>query len=379
MEDRVIFHIDLDSFFASVVELKNPELKGKPVVVCVYSGRTKDSGIVSTANYKARELGIRSGVPIKRAKKLGNEETIFLPVDMQFYKKVSKRIMDLLEAHADRFQQVSIDEAYLDVTERTKNDLRLAESLGYEIKRAIQDTEGLTCSIGIAPNKFVAKMASNFQKPDGLTIIPQEKVIDFISGFRIEELHGIGRKTSASLIELGVTTVEELRNGDLKLLESRFGKNKALDLLGKASGIDKSPVKPESIKQISKIGTLKEDTDDFGTVFDYIDGLIEELIHRVRELKIQFRTISLIIIDTSLKMETKSQTVPLTEDPQVIRVILKKLLKDYLKNPKKIRRVGVKISNFANLKGKNGKTFPTKSSTSRPVSKRKQSSFSDFE
>src|SRR3989344_6253941 len=162
---RIIMHIDLDQFYAALEEIRNPSLKGKPVVVCVYSGRTSDSGAVSTSNYTARKLGIRAGIPISRAKSLAEksgQDVVFLPVDMEYYKNSSERIMEIFETHADIFEQASVDEAYLDITEKTKKSYNVAENIAGKIKEEIKEKENLPCSIGIAPNKLVAKIASDF-------------------------------------------------------------------------------------------------------------------------------------------------------------------------------------------------------------------------
>ena len=151
-------HIDLDSFYASIEEVRNPSIKGKPIVICVYSGRTENSGAVSTSNYSARKLGIKSGMPIILAKRIAmNKEVVFLPVDIEYYKEVSDSIMNLIEEESDILEQVSIDEAYIDVTEKTSGNWNKAIQVANTIKQKILSQEGLTASIGIASNKFVAK------------------------------------------------------------------------------------------------------------------------------------------------------------------------------------------------------------------------------
>ena len=157
--------VDLDYFFAQCEERRNPSIKGKPVVVCVYSGRTKDSGAVSTANYEARKYGVKSGIPISLAKKkLKDVDAVFLPVDKEFYKEISDSIMQILRRYADYFEQVSVDEAFLDVTQKTKANYQQAKQLAATIKDDVLTQQRLTCSIGIGPNKLVAKIAADMQR-----------------------------------------------------------------------------------------------------------------------------------------------------------------------------------------------------------------------
>jgi len=306
---RLIIHVDLDSFYASLEELRNTEIRGKPVVICVFSGRSAESGAVSTANYKARELEIRAGMPISLAKRLArNKDVVFLPYDIEYYRTVSERIMDLLEDEADALQQVSIDEAYLDVTERSIGIWENAEKIAEKIKNKIRQREGLTCSIGVGSNKLIAKMASKQKKPDGLTVVRDTEVKKFLEKLPVSELHGIGDKTTKTLNQLGIRTVNELASFDLHILEEKFGKNKAKLLQNKAQGIDDSPVKHEEIQQISRIGTLKEDTDNLEIAFEKIKELSIDVEKKLRKKKALFRTISIITVDTTLKTQTKGRT-----------------------------------------------------------------------
>ena len=182
MQARIVLLVDLDYFFAQCEERRNPSIKDKPVVVCVYSGRTEDSGAVSTANYVARNYGVKSGISISLAKKkLKDVNAFFLPVDKKFYKEISDSIMDILRNYVDLFEQVSVDEAYLDVTQRTKENYQRAKQLAVAIKNDILIQQQLTCSIGVGPNKLVAKIAADIRKPDRLTVVKPEQVKSFLS------------------------------------------------------------------------------------------------------------------------------------------------------------------------------------------------------
>ena len=196
MQTRIVMLVDLDYFYAQCEEIRNPTIKNKPVVVCVFSGRTKDSGVVSTANYVARKYGVYSGISILLAKKkLKDVDAVFLPVDTEFYKEISDKIMVTLRIHADRFEQVGIDEAYMDVTKRIKTNYSAAKELAEIIKHEVFILQKLTCSIGIGPNKLVAKIAADIKKPDGLTMVRPGGVRSFLSPLSVRSLVGVGKKT----------------------------------------------------------------------------------------------------------------------------------------------------------------------------------------
>ncbi|KYC46331.1 MAG: DNA polymerase IV [Candidatus Methanofastidiosum methylothiophilum] len=346
---RIILHVDLDSFYASVEENRDNKIRGKPIVICVYSGRNDNSGAVSTSNYKARELGIKAGMPIILAKRIAKgKDVVFLPVDMEYYREVSERIMDLLEEESNIIEQVSIDEAYLDVTKSSEGNWDKAIQIANKIKDKIKSQENLTVSIGIASNKFVAKMASDFQKPNGLTLVKEEEKIRFLQNLKVSKLHGIGEKTTKLLSEIGIETARDLSLYELKELEEVFGKNKAKLLHDKSLGIDDSPVEPREKKQLSRIGTLKDDTNDKDIIYQKLLELSKDMDQRIIKNNVSFRTVSLITIDTELKTQTKSETIPQTKDIQKVISISKRLLEDYLEeNPdKKLRRVGIRISNL---------------------------------
>lgn len=344
---RVVMHVDLDSFYASVEEQRRPELRGRLVVVCMYSGRSAVSGAVATANYAARAAGIRAGMPIAQAQRAA-PGAAFLPADLQYYREISARIMQLLSCHADSFEQRSIDEAYLEVSSRSFAD---AAQLAKDIKKEIAESEGISCSIGIAPNKLVAKMASRYQKPDGLTIVEQGNVAVFISPMDVGRIPGIGPKTESALDEMGVTTIGQLAQCSIKRLEAIFGRNKARFLHDAAHGIDLTPVLQEERTQVSRIVTLKEDTRNLRVV----GGAVAQLSRLVHEkLGVQkFRTVSVLFITTSL--ETLSRSATTREYTNSLRVIgqqAAKLAEEFLaENPQALlRRIGVRVANLEEAK-----------------------------
>ncbi|MGA8913843.1 MAG: DNA polymerase IV, partial [Nitrososphaeraceae archaeon] len=261
---RIVSHIDFDYFYAQCEEIRRPEIKYSPVIICVYSGRTSDSGIVSTSNYVARKYGIKSGIPIKTAKsKLVNVlegSATFLPADMRYYSQKSNIAMAVIKQFADKFEHVGVDECFIEITEVTGSDFGEAKELARELKNSIKKETRLTCSIGIASNKLLAKIASNFQKPDGLTVILPEQVTDFISKCDLNKIPGIGNKTRERLSEMGVRTISELSRLDSFKLSDVFGKKTAIYLHDAARGIDNERVKShDSTKQIGRISTLKSD------------------------------------------------------------------------------------------------------------------------
>jgi len=199
--ERCILHVDMDAFFASL-ELNRRGLDDAALVVCMFSGRSEGSGAVSTSSYPARELGIHAGMPIARAQKLAEDveqEVHFVPADKTYYEQVSERLRErVFEEYADRIEQASVDEAYLDVSERVES---VAEAVGIakELKEDIKELFELTCSVGVGPNKLVAKVASDREKPDGLTVVAPDEVEEFMHGLELEDIHGIGPKTIEKL------------------------------------------------------------------------------------------------------------------------------------------------------------------------------------
>src|SRR5438552_7750991 len=228
-ESRIVLHVDMDAFYAAVEERYSPELRGRPVVVGADPKEGHGRGVVTTANYLARRYGIGSAMPISRAWRLaerarlnGEPPAIFVRGDFELYRRVSHRIMELLESQADAFQGGGIDEAYLDVS--SLETFEAAADRARAIKAAIVEREGLTCSVGIAPNKLVAKIASDFQKPDGLTLVQPESVQEFLDPMSIRVIPGIGPKAGAALNQRGIRTIRQLREIELEQLAAWMGR-----------------------------------------------------------------------------------------------------------------------------------------------------------
>ncbi|MFQ5998425.1 MAG: DNA polymerase IV [Candidatus Bathyarchaeia archaeon] len=347
---RVIVHVDLDYFFAQCEERERPDLKDKPVVVCVFSGRTADSGAVSTANYLARKLGVKSGIPIAFAKRMLKEHNAsFLPVNHELYRSISDRIMGILRNHADRIQQAGIDEAYLDITERTGTDYSRATQIGKEIKTQILEHEKLTCSVGIGQNKIVAKMAADVGKPDALTVVKPEETKSFLSPMHVEKLFGVGKKTVVRMDELGIKTVEDLANYNSDKLVSIFGKALGTYFHNAANGIDDEPVEErEGREQISKITTLKENSRDLELIFPEIDRLSEQ-VHTKLSGDLNYYSVGVIAVMEDLTMHSKSKTLEApSQNLETLKNNSKELFKQLLSENASlsVRRVGVRISSL---------------------------------
>ena len=351
---RIIMHIDFDYFYAQVEEVER-KVKDRPVVVCMFSGRTAESGAVATANYLARKYGVGAGIPIFQAKaKLKGTDALFLPANHQLYAEKSFAIMQLLEKFTDKLEPASIDEAFLDVSEKCDGDYKKAEKLVKEIKKAIYEKFKLTCSIGIAPNKLVAKIASDFQKPDGLTIVKPEEVQNFLDPLDADDIPGIGKKTTEFLAEKNIKTVADLRKADRGFLVETFGKKTGAWLMMAARGEDESPVGIfQEQKQISRIKTLKKNTRSIEEIMEALEELVEDIVAEIREEDLLFGSVGINAIDEDLKMHTKSRKLPHpSEKAEDIRWYCRELYAGLLQEmPVEFRRVGVRIEKLQSKKG----------------------------
>ncbi len=273
---KIIMHIDLDAFFAAVEEREHQEYSGKPIVVGADPKNGRGRGVVATCNYEARKSGIRSAMPISIAWKL-NRNAIFLPINRPLYEQVSSEIMRILKDHADKLEQVGIDEAFLDITKRAR-DFDGAKNLAESIKREISAKEGLTCSIGIGPNKIVAKVASDFQKPNRITLVKAEDARSFLAPLPILKLRGIGPKTARRLNAVNVRTIDELASCDVTKLREMLGFSGVL-LHQMAQGIGESELVEEWMpRSFSREHTFEEDTSDEKTILSTLDTLLESVL-----------------------------------------------------------------------------------------------------
>ena len=343
--------VDLDYFFAQAEELRNPSIKDRPVVVCVYSGRTEDSGAVSTANYIAREYSVKSGMPIFLAKKkLENTDALFLPVDYVYYEEISKKVMDILKGFADSFEQVGIDEAFLDVTKRVNADFEEGRKLAENIKNEISHQLRLTCSIGLGPNKLIAKIAADSKRPDGLTVVKPEQATVFLAPMPVNRLIGVGAKTRVRMQTLGINTIFDLSNYDMQKLIVVFGKTLATYFHKASLGIDDEPVQERGeATSISRISTLKEDSRELSFILERTDQLCNEIHTTISEERIAYKTVGISVVTTDMSIHTRSRTFENpTNSLETMKEAVKELMQKFLEqSDQEARRVGVKVSNFA--------------------------------
>lgn len=344
-QDRIIFHVDMDHFFAAIEEREHPEIKDKPVIIGAAPKEGTGRGVVSTSNYEARKYGVTSGMPISRAWR-ACPTAVFLPVNYRLYQKVSAEIMKILRGYTEKFERWGLDEAFLDVTSKV-NDFEDAEKLAKKIKRDVYKKQKLTCSIGVGPNKLIAKIGSDFQKPDGLTVVRPEEAKKFLSPLGVRKLLWVGKKTEKRLNSLGITTVGDLADYDASILTEKFGTS-GTQLFLMAQGIDNSPVQERwERKSMSREITFEDDTSDFALILDTMDALAEDLHEELTASDFTFKTITVKIRYENFETHTHGKTLPFfTDRLKDIKKVAKKLTQDYLYGDRKIRLIGIKLSNF---------------------------------
>jgi DNA polymerase-4 len=340
---QVIFHIDMDAFYASVEQSDHPELRGQPVIV----GGTTNRGVVSAASYEAREFGVHSAMPIFQARQKCPQGH-FLPVRMERYQQVSRIVMGILYNFSPLVEQVSIDEAYLDLSgmERLMGPPR---EIGIKIKTLIRKETSLSCSVGIAPNRFLAKIASEMEKPDGLTIIHQETMQYFIDHLSIEKVPGVGEKSLKQLNSLNIKQLGDVRRLNEKWFVQKIGKlgERLIDL---SKGIDKTPVKSQTkAKSVSSENTLSKDTNDIELLKDLILVQSEIVGRRLRDKGLWGSTVTLKLKTAGFKLITRSHTIDEpTNSSNAIYEQGVKLLR-HMDLAQKYRLIGIGVSNVNSM------------------------------
>jgi DNA polymerase-4 len=300
---RYILHIDMDAFYASVEQLDDPELKGKAVIV---GGSPDKRGVVSAASYEARKFGVHSAMPMSKAVRLC-PDGIVLPVRMKRYAELSGRIHEIFSRYTDQIEPISLDEAFLDVA----GSIQLfgsAEQIGRRIKRQIKEELGLTASVGIAPNKFLAKLASDLEKPDGFVIITEGNKQRILDVLPISKIWGIGRVTAQALKAIGINTIAQLKNTAPEHLKDTLG-NQTPGILRLAHGIDDREVESIHIaKSISSEETFAVDIKDKDVLLGVLLGQVQEVAQRLRKGKFEAKTITLKLRYGDFKTVTRSST-----------------------------------------------------------------------
>lgn len=340
-KQRKIIHIDMDAFYASVEQRDDASLRGKPVVVAWKGERS----VVCAASYEARKYGIRSAMSAIRAERLC-PDAIFVPPDFVRYKAASKQMREIFQRHTDLIEPLSLDEAYLDVTE-PKLDLGSATAIAECIRAQIREEVHLVASAGVAPNKLLAKIASDWRKPDGLFVIRPSQVEAFLTPLPVSKIHGVGKVTQAKLTALGIETVGDLRLRELMELEQRFGRF-GKRLYECARGIDERAVQPnQRVKSISSEDTFKSDV-PLATLDDAIRQLAEKTWNATRKTSRIGRTVVLKLKTADFQILTRSYTPQhvIGSVDELIEIAL--VLRDRIELPEatRYRLVGVGLSGF---------------------------------
>lgn len=344
---RKIIHIDMDAFFASVEQRDNPKLKGKPVIV---GGNPQSRGVVATCSYEARKYGIHSAMPSKVAYNRC-PYAVFVPPRFDVYKKVSYQIREIFYRYTDLVEPLSLDEAFLDVTDNKKN-IKYATEIARRIKEEIYNEVGLTASAGVSYNKFLAKLASDYKKPNGMTVLTPENAQEFLDNLPINKFFGIGKVTSRALLNLGINNGYDLRQLDLYELESLF-KSRGYSYYQYSRGIDNRPVEPyRERKSVGSETTLSQNLNiEDEEVADILSEICEDVSIRLKSSEKMGKTITLKIKYDDFTQITRSISV---ESPiykhKDIRVNIYNLLKNISNNGKQIRLLGVTISNLVDIK-----------------------------
>ncbi len=344
-QEKFIIHIDMDAFFASVEQRDNPDLRGKPVVVGADPKKGTGRGVVSTCSYEARIYGISSAMPISIAYRKC-PAAIFLPVDMEKYSRVSEEIQQILSAFTPDIEPISIDEAFLDISSTYKL-FGTPYDTGVLMKARIKKETGLTSSVGIAPNKMTAKIASDLKKPDGLVEVRREDLLDFLWPLDAGLLWGLGKKAKAALNESGIITIGDLAKTDVREIIKLFGKN-GVSFWHLANGIDDREIEAaREAKSISNEITFAEDTSDKVEIISALISLCEKVSQRLRQEGVKARTITLKLRFADFQTFTKSITLfSHTNFFDILSREVKRLFEDFQCGRRLIRLVGVKASNF---------------------------------
>ena len=338
--NRKIIHIDMDAFYASVEQMDNPELRGKPIAV----GGSENRGVVAAASYEARRFGVRSAISGVLAKK-NCPELIFVKPRFERYKEISKKIHTIFHEYTDLVEPLSLDEAYLDVTHNKKGNPS-ATLLAQEIRLRILNEVGLTASAGISINKFVAKIASDYNKPNGQKTVNPEEVISFLEELPIRKFYGVGKVTTEKMYQLGIFTGLELKSKSLDFLSTHFGKSGAF-YYHVVRGIHNSEVKPNRItKSVAAEHTFDTNLSSEIFMLEQLENIATNLERRLKKHNIAGKTVTLKIKYSDFTQQTRSKTVPyFIADKGLIFENVKELLyQERMKDS--VRLLGISLSNL---------------------------------
>ncbi|QCJ48001.1 DNA polymerase IV [Haloprofundus sp. MHR1] len=373
-EERIVFHVDMDCFYASCERLKEPELDGEPVVVGMGYEPGEGHGAVATASYEARAHGVDSAQPITQALDAlpraadaeldddGNPADpdvpavgYYRPVDMEYYKEVSAQVKEILHDCADVVREVSIDEAYLDVTERTawqtvgdgddESARTLAEGYARHVKQRIDREVGVTASVGVGPNMSVAKVASDYDKPNGLVVVRPGEVRSFLDPLDIEEVHGVGPVTARELREMDIDTAGDLAAADPHRLGETFGE-RGRELHRRARGDDDRAVTPTGLpKSLSRESAFTRPTSESEAMREKVRALAADVAERAQSRGALYRTIGIKVVQPPFEVNTRAKSLPgPVDDPGLVESVALELLTEF--DGSRVRKLGVRVSNL---------------------------------
>ena len=351
---RKIIHVDMDAFYASVEQLDNPELLGKPIAV----GGGGKRGVVSAASYEARKFGVRSAMAGALARKLC-EDLIFVRPRYDRYNELSKQIRAVFYEYTDLVQPLSLDEAYLDVTENKKGNPS-ATLIAQDIRRRIKEKTGLNASAGISINKFIAKVASDINKPNGQKTIPPEEVLPFLEGLDIKKFYGVGKVMKEKMYLQGIFTGKDLKGKSVEYLEEHFGKSGAY-YYQIVRGIQHSKVEPDSTrKSLAAERTFSENISSEIYMLERLEEIANEVERRLQKSKVAGKTITLKIKYSDFTLQTRSKTLPLyvSNKALIMETVKDLLFQEGMKNS--VRLLGISITNLNNEDKQNKKPPPEK-------------------
>ncbi|MEO9952378.1 DNA polymerase IV [Nonlabens sp.] len=340
LADRKIIHVDMDAFYASVEQHDNPEFRGKPIAV----GGGSDRGVVAAASYEARKYGVRSAMPSVTAKRLC-PDLVFVKHRFDRYREVSGQIREIFQDYTDLVEPLSLDEAYLDVTEN-KYNFPSATIIAYEIRRRIYEVTGITASAGISVNKFIAKIASDYNKPNGQKTIVPEEIVDFLEELDIRKFYGIGKVTAEKMYQHGIFTGKDLKRKSLEFLVEYFGKSGS-HYYEIVRGIHKSPVKADRIrKSLGAERTFSENISSEVFMKERLVQIAEEIEKRIAKSDVAGKTITLKIKYRDFKTQTRSKTMPyyIRDKETILSTAIDLLEQESFRES--VRLLGITLSNL---------------------------------
>ncbi|WP_152041315.1 DNA polymerase IV [Salinigranum salinum] len=354
---RVVLHVDMDCFYASCERRRQPELAGEPVVVGMGFEAGETQGAVATASYEARAYGVESAQPISQALEAlprveEGGDGHYLPVDLDYYRAVAEEVKAVLHDCADVVREVSIDEAYLDVSDRTSwarvdgdTERTLAEGYARYVKQRIAREVGVPASVGVAPNMATAKVASDHDKPDGLVVVSPSRVDEFLAPLSVDAIHGVGPVTARELRGLGIETAGDLGAADPTVLRERFGE-RGVALHRRARGDDDRIVEPTGRpKSLSRESAFAEATDDAERVREKVRALAGDVAARATDRGATYRTIGVKVVNPPFDVNTRERSLSgPVDDPDLVERVALELLAEFAGD--RIRKVGVRVSNL---------------------------------